>query len=74
MSDSLEHFLSDGWEIVGYSTDMFAAGGTSHNVLLRKGTNVSVFTIGLNAQGEMGRRVDVLAPRPTPQAKKGFWG
>lgn len=74
MSEDLDQMLGNGWEIAGYSTDMFVAGGTAHNILLRKGNNVSVFSIGMNANGEMGRRVDVLAPRSAPQAKKGFWG
>jgi hypothetical protein len=70
----LEPYLTDGWEVVGYSVCMMAMGATSHNILLRKGNNLVTCIVGLNGGKEIGRIQHVLSPTPSPQPKKGFFG
>lgn len=72
--DELARLLSDGWEVAGYSTDMFVAGGNAHHILLRRGTGLITFAVITNAQGEIGRRSIQLSPRPAKPPKKGFFG
>lgn len=66
--------LKDGWEIVGHSVGMFAAGALSHNILLQKDVSVKRMTIIINGQKEIARYCSDFAPGPPKQEKKGFWG
>ncbi|MEL6584443.1 MAG: hypothetical protein AAFQ36_11475 [Pseudomonadota bacterium] len=70
--DELADMLNDGWDLAGYSVNMLAAGALAHNVLLRKGNDLTSVVILKQGDSETGRVVSVLSPRP--EKKKGFWG
>ncbi len=71
--DQLTDMLNDGWTIAGYSVNMMALGALTHNVLLQKGTHLTSITVITQGDGETGRNVNVLSPKPDGK-KKGFFG
>lgn len=70
-SDQIANLLSTGWELAGYSVNMAAMGALMHNVLLRKGTDITSLVIVTQGDTETGRNVNVLSPRP--KKEKGFF-
>jgi hypothetical protein len=71
-NDQIAEMLSDGWELAGYTVNLAAAGALFHNVLLRKGIELTSIVIVTQGDSETGRNVNVLSPRPTK--KKGIFG
>lgn len=72
-NDELGAMLADGWEIVGYTVNMLAAGAQHYNILLRKGNSLTNYGILQNGSRELVRGATVLTPH-APMAKKGFFG
>lgn len=73
-SQAVEDYLKNGWEIAGYSVTMMAAGALVHNILLRKDAALTAVSVITNVNGELGRSVTKLAPKPADTKKKGFFG
>jgi hypothetical protein len=71
-SDQIADLLDAGWELAGYSVNMAAMGALMHNVLLKKGTDLTSIVIVTQGDSETGRNVNILSPRPAK--KKGFFG
>lgn len=71
--DPFPEYLADGWEIAGYSVCMMAMGATAHYILLRKGNSLAQGGIIYN-NGEVGRSVKMISPKPEPAPKRGFFG
>ncbi|MBK8441484.1 MAG: hypothetical protein IPL38_18975 [Rhodobacter sp.] len=71
-SDQIADLLGAGWELAGYSVNMAAMGALMHNVLLKKGTDLTSIVIVTQGDSETGRNVNILSPRPAK--KKGFFG
>lgn len=70
--DELKDMLDDGWEISGYTANMLAAGAMQYNILLRKGSDLTNYSILWNGASELARGKTILCPAPAP--KKGFFG
>lgn len=73
-TDELGDMLADGWEIAGYTVNMLALGAQHFNILLRKGNQLTNFSILHNNGKELVRGAVVLAPAGVVPPKKGFWG
>lgn len=64
--------LSEGWQVIGFSTSMMAAGGLAHSILMQREVNVVVATMVHLGNKEIGRTLVGIAPYTEPE-KKGFW-
>ena len=71
-SDQIADMLNSGWDLAGYSVNMAAMGALMHNVLLRRGADLTSIVIVTQGDSETGRNVNILSPRP--EKKKGFFG
>ncbi len=71
-NDQIAELLNDGWELAGYSVNMAAAGALLHNILLKRGTDLTSIVIVTQGDSETGRNINILSPRPAK--KKGFFG
>ena len=72
--DQLGQYLTEGWDVCGYSVCMMAAGATSQHILLRKENSLATCVIVINGGNELGRGVVMLTPKSPPATKKGFFG
>lgn len=54
-TDSFDYLLDQGWEIVGYATDMMAMGAMTHSVLLRKSRNLRSIVVLIQNGREVSR-------------------
>ena len=74
----LGEMLADGWQIVGHSVCMMAAGALSHHILLQKQADVTSLTRVTMGAKEVGRTWNVFAPVITLEKvvpeKRGFFG
>lgn len=71
--NQITEMLQDGWEVVGYSVCLMAAGATSHHTLLRKGSDLVNAVVIMNGPEELGRDVYQFSPAG-PIKKKGWFG
>ena len=72
--DQLGQYLTEGWEVCGYSVCLMAAGATSQHILLRKENSLATCIIVNNGSNELGRGVVMLTPKAPSPAKRGFFG